>query len=170
MWSVSKNKPIGAMRMESSDDPSVLKQEFGDFTAFCQRLIGFIPCTNGDYFAIPLRTLGRGQCCNHGGCGAPTLPFLAQGAVMAIEDAWVLAACFHRDGWWITGLSIHPHAASRGYWRRQIQMHGNIIWPIQLCDLAHTALGAGSRIAPHAWCVSSIGFTPMMYAGCDLVI
>ncbi|WP_423211154.1 FAD-dependent monooxygenase [Paracoccus yeei] len=32
-----------------------------------------------------------------GDAAHPTLPFLAQGAVMAIEDAWVLAACLSED-------------------------------------------------------------------------
>ncbi|MFN3274083.1 MAG: FAD-dependent monooxygenase [Paracoccus sp. (in: a-proteobacteria)] len=32
-----------------------------------------------------------------GDAAHPTLPFLAQGAVMAIEDAWVLAACLDAD-------------------------------------------------------------------------
>lgn len=31
-----------------------------------------------------------------GDAAHPTLPFMAQGAVMAIEDAWILAACLHR--------------------------------------------------------------------------
>ena len=31
-----------------------------------------------------------------GDAAHPTLPFMAQGAVMAIEDAWVLAACLNR--------------------------------------------------------------------------
>lgn len=33
-----------------------------------------------------------------GDAAHPTLPFLAQGAGMAIEDAWVLAACLDADG------------------------------------------------------------------------
>ncbi|SMO37472.1 FAD-dependent oxidoreductase [Paracoccus laeviglucosivorans] len=32
-----------------------------------------------------------------GDAAHPTLPFMAQGAVMAIEDAWLLAACLERD-------------------------------------------------------------------------
>lgn len=32
-----------------------------------------------------------------GDAAHPTLPFMAQGAVMAIEDAWVLAACLDRE-------------------------------------------------------------------------
>lgn len=38
-----------------------------------------------------------GRCVIIGDAAHPTLPFMAQGAVMAIEDAWLLAAALDRD-------------------------------------------------------------------------
>lgn len=38
-----------------------------------------------------------GRCAILGDAAHPTLPFMAQGACMAIEDAWVLAACLDAD-------------------------------------------------------------------------
>ena len=117
------------------DDPSVLKREFGDF-------IGLLPVFDQVHtlhkwglFRHPVAdTWAEGNVAIMGDAAHPTLPFLAQGAIMAIEDAWVLAACLIVMGW-ADYRPINPSACrgSRGYWRRQIQMHGNIIWPIQLC-------------------------------------
>lgn len=40
----------------------------------------------------------RGACVLLGDAAHPTLPFMAQGAVMALEDAWVLAHCLDTNG------------------------------------------------------------------------
>jgi salicylate hydroxylase len=40
----------------------------------------------------------QGQAVLWGDAAHPTLPFMAQGAVMALEDAWVLADCLDRFG------------------------------------------------------------------------
>src|SRR6056300_920256 len=66
---------------------------------------------------------------------------------------------------WADYRPINPFACrgSRGYWRLQIQMHGNIIWPIQLRATWRIPHWAQDHILrPHDWCVSLIGFTPMM--------
>ena len=41
---------------------------------------------------------GQGRCCLLGDAAHPTLPFLAQGACMAIEDAWALSVLLDRHG------------------------------------------------------------------------
>ncbi|ESR25146.1 FAD-dependent monooxygenase [Lutibaculum baratangense] len=45
----------------------------------------------------PVRRWGKGAITLTGDAAHPMLPFLAQGASMAIEDAWVLAACFQQS-------------------------------------------------------------------------
>ena len=46
----------------------------------------------------PMSAWGRGQVSLLGDACHPTLPFMAQGAAMAIEDAAVLAGCLERNG------------------------------------------------------------------------
>ena len=46
----------------------------------------------------PMRSWSRGRVALLGDACHPTLPFMAQGAAMAIEDAAVLAACVDADG------------------------------------------------------------------------
>ena len=52
------------------------------------------------------RCLQDGRLVLIGDAAHPTLPFMAQGAVMAIEDAWLLAAC-------LDGLPDHRQALAR---------------------------------------------------------
>ena len=83
------------------------------------------------------------------GDGAPNLLF-AQGAVMAIEDAWVLRPVSIVMGW-ADCRPINPFACrgSRGFWRRQIRA-----WKYHLANPIvrglRKRLGAGTRIGPHA--------------------
>ena len=46
----------------------------------------------------PMNRWGKGRITLLGDACHPTLPFMAQGAAMAIEDAAVLAACLNKDG------------------------------------------------------------------------
>jgi salicylate hydroxylase len=88
-----------------------------------------------------------------GDAAHPTLPFLAQGANMALEDAWVLAQC----------LATHdtPDAAFAAYQQARAQRCARIVeastrnarlyhlhspWR----EAAHTALRLGARLAPDA--------------------
>jgi salicylate hydroxylase len=69
---------------------------------------------------------------------------------MAIEDAWVLAACFHRDG--VGGLQAYQSIRMPRVTRVLAAANSNA-WKYHLANpiarnLAHTALGAGSHIAP----------------------
>lgn len=86
-----------------------------------------------------------------GDAAHPTLPFLAQGANMALEDAWVLAAC----------LAAGPDqaAALRAYQARRRERVVRVIeaangnaWKYHLRGparmVAHLGLGAVSRVAP----------------------
>lgn len=82
------------------DDPLTLRTVFEDF---CPRVQGWLeqaeaPALWGLFrHPVAKRWHGRGAVLL-GDAAHPTLPFLAQGAVMALEDAWVLAQM----------LALHP--------------------------------------------------------------
>ncbi|MGY9049950.1 hypothetical protein P775_19015 [Puniceibacterium antarcticum] len=86
-----------------------------------------------------------------GDAAHPTLPFLAQGANMALEDAWALAACLERDGL-AEGLGRYQtlrrpravqviNAATGNAWKYHLSN------PL-IRGAAHLALRAGGRFAP----------------------
>jgi len=88
------------------DDPSVLKREFGDFIGLLHVFDQVHTLHKWGLFRHPVAdTWAEGNVTIMGDAAHPTLPFLAQGAIMAIEDAWVLAACFNRDG--VGGLQAY---------------------------------------------------------------
>ncbi len=81
------------------DDPANLRRAFSGFPADIRRLLGL--CENvhlWGLFAHPVAERWyRGTTAILGDAAHPTLPFLAQGANMAIEDAWVLAEELDRN-------------------------------------------------------------------------
>jgi salicylate hydroxylase len=88
-----------------------------------------------------------------GDAAHPTLPFLAQGANMALEDAWVLAGCLARHD--------TPEAAFAAYQQARAARCARIVaastanarayhLSSPLRDIAHLGLRIGGRIAPQA--------------------
>ncbi|WP_293447267.1 FAD-dependent monooxygenase [Planktotalea sp.] len=88
-----------------------------------------------------------------GDAAHPTLPFLAQGANTALEDAWALAACLACDGAIEAKLAAYQNlrklrvtkvieASNNNAWRYHLRRG-----PVRLA--AHIALGLGSRFAPN---------------------
>ena len=88
-----------------------------------------------------------------GDAAHPTLPFLAQGANMALEDAWVLADCLARHD--------TPEAAFAAYQQARAARCARIVaastanarayhLASPLRDIAHLGLRIGGRIAPQA--------------------
>lgn len=85
-----------------------------------------------------------------GDAAHPTLPFLAQGANMALEDAWVLADALAAQGQ--AGLGAYQ-AARQQRVRRVIQAASRNAWryhlrPGPMRMAAHSGLGLASRFAP----------------------
>lgn len=84
----------------------------------------------------------------------PMLPFLAQGAVMALEDAWVLARELDRADDVVTGLLAYERICKPRATRVQKAAASNATayhlpnGPARL--VAHTGLKALSRLAPSA--------------------
>jgi salicylate hydroxylase len=58
----------------------------------------------------PLPRWAHGRTTLLGDAAHPMVPYLAQGAVMAVEDAWVLAACLARGADVAAGLSAYEDA------------------------------------------------------------
>ncbi|TCO72481.1 FAD-dependent monooxygenase [Rhodovulum euryhalinum] len=83
------------------DDPGHLRRAFAGFGGGVPELLSRVERVNlWGLFRHPVAECWhRGPAAILGDAAHPTLPFLAQGANMALEDAWVLAACLerHRD-------------------------------------------------------------------------
>lgn len=87
-----------------------------------------------------------------GDAAHPTLPFLAQGANMALEDAWVLADCLAEGGHMPNGLAQYQ-ARRRDRVVKVITAANGNAWKYHLRSTpvrraAHLALHLGGRLAP----------------------
>ncbi len=90
-------------------------------------------------------------CALLGDAAHPTLPFLAQGANMALEDAWALCVCV--QGGALQGGLARYEALRKPRTRKVIEAANNNAWryhlrrgPLRLA--AHLSLGVASRVAP----------------------
>ncbi|MFN0184825.1 MAG: FAD-dependent monooxygenase [Aquabacterium sp.] len=83
-------------------DPADLRAAFEGWHPTIQQLVGAARAGALFRWALfdrpPMPAWGRGRITLLGDACHPTLPFLAQGAAMAIEDAAVLAACLSSSG------------------------------------------------------------------------
>lgn len=95
---VEERRQWTAEGWQHRDDPAHLRAAF---STFCPRVRGWLDQVDETYlwglFRHPVaarwaQTLPKGAAVILGDAAHPTLPFLAQGANMALEDAWVLAA------------------------------------------------------------------------------
>ena len=98
------------------DDPMDLRLAFAGFSS---RVTGWLKQVEDPWlwglFRHPVastwtRTLPRGAVAILGDAAHPTLPFLAQGASMALEDAWVLAASLASHDTLSAGLAAYQAA------------------------------------------------------------
>ncbi|WP_448326106.1 FAD-dependent monooxygenase [Sulfitobacter sp. M13] len=137
------------------DDPANLKQAFAGFGGRAKAMINAVEtCTLWGLHLHPVaQTWHQGGVALLGDAAHPTLPFLAQGANMALEDAWVLAD---------TVLN-HPadHALSRYQTLREPRVRrvikaaaGNAtryhLRPGAVRTAAHLGLKVASTLAPGA--------------------
>lgn len=132
------------------DDPENLRAAFADFGGPAAELLQRVQHVGlWGLFRHPVaETWITGNVALLGDAAHPTLPFLAQGANLALEDAWVLAACLS-DG---TAAQRYQHlrkaraekvieAASRNAWKYHLKEG-------PLRRLAHLGLSLGSQVAP----------------------
>ncbi|SLN41132.1 3-hydroxybenzoate 6-hydroxylase 1 [Roseivivax jejudonensis] len=137
-----------------ADDPANLRTAFGRYGGEAARLLAAVeaPMLWGLFrHPVAARWHGAGTALL-GDAAHPTLPFLAQGANMALEDAWVLATALDLPG----GLSERLHAYQtrrRDRVARVIATADGNAWKYHLRTpplrfMAHTALRLAGRVAP----------------------
>lgn len=137
------------------DDPAHLRRAFMDFCPEIRNLLDRVEETYlwGLHRHPLAKTWADGHAVLLGDAAHPTLPFLAQGANMALEDAWVLARCLDQGVEQPTALrqfeqTRRPRcariveAASRNAENYHLRPG-----PYRLA--AHSALRLSARFAPH---------------------
>lgn len=135
------------------DDPETLRAAFARFQGPARELLARVE-------AVWLWGLFRHPVAQHwhgarlallGDAAHPTLPFLAQGANMALEDAWTLARCLEQGGVSEAALARYQ-ALRRDRVTRVIRAANSNAWKYHLrAPLrvpAHLALTLAGRIAP----------------------
>ncbi|SIS65698.1 FAD-dependent oxidoreductase [Paracoccus saliphilus] len=135
------------------DDPDHLRRAFAAFGGPVPEWLDAVTETHiwGLFRHDVARRWQDGRCVLIGDAAHPTLPFMAQGAAMAIEDAWILAACLDAG-------PDQPTALNRFDSLRRSRVEGivaaananarnyHLTGPLRFA--AHTALRLAHRFAP----------------------
>ncbi len=136
------------------DDPENLRAAFSEFGGEAKAALDLVTkVRRWGLFRHPVaRTWHGGNTALLGDAAHPTLPFMAQGAAMAIEDAWVLADALSGAKDIASGLQAYQQrretrvqkvveAASRNAWKYHLRFG-------PLRQAAHVAMRTGSVLAP----------------------
>ncbi|WP_297773970.1 FAD-dependent monooxygenase [uncultured Roseovarius sp.] len=136
------------------DDPMALRAAFADFGSEVGRMLEAIEEVHlWGLFRHPVSPVWqRDGLAILGDAAHPTLPFMAQGASMALEDGWVLADALSGAGTLDEGLAQYQ-ARREGRVRRVVEAASRNAWKYHLSFpplrwAAHTALRAGGVVAP----------------------
>lgn len=137
-----------------TDDPGNLRATFADFGTPVRDMLARVEHVNlWGLFRHPVAAhWHKGGLALLGDAAHPTLPFLAQGANMALEDAWGLVRALDKAGNLSDGLAAYQDlrrdrvtrivdAASRNAWKYHLSFP-----PLRFA--AHSALRLGGAIAP----------------------
>ncbi len=152
---VEERNAWAAEGWEAPDDPGNLRRAFAGFLPEVRRLLARVEDVHlWGLFRHPVAaSWHRGRVAILGDAAHPTLPFLAQGANMALEDAWVIADC-------LSEAPDEPESALAAYQERR---RDRVVRVIEAANsnarnyhmragparfVAHGALRLGSRIAP----------------------
>lgn len=136
------------------DDPANLRAVFADFGDEVQALLARVQKVYlWGLFRHPVaENWHKGRVAILGDAAHPTLPFMAQGAVMALEDAWVLADALDAADSIEAGLAAYQnrrHARASKVIEAASKNARNYHLPAgPMRFAAHTALRLGSRFAP----------------------
>ncbi|EIE51917.1 monooxygenase [Salipiger aestuarii] len=136
------------------DDPANLANAFSGFGGFVPDLLKRVDRVGlWGLFRHPVAPQWYGDgIALLGDAAHPTLPFLAQGANMALEDAWTLAACLDADPSQPSALARYQHLRKHRCRRIVAAATGNA-WKYHLTNplirgAAHLGLGLAGRVAP----------------------
>ena len=136
------------------DDPATMRAAFADFGDEVQEMLAQVTSVHlWGLFRHPVAKTWHGNGVTILGDAAhPTLPFLSQGASMALEDAWVLADALEKHADRDTALAAYQSrrvervsrvvAAANGNARKYHLAFPPVRWA------AHTALRLGGLVAP----------------------
>ncbi len=137
-----------------ADDPEVLRAAFADFGDEVQELLAEVTEVHlWGLFRHPVAPHWSGDgLALLGDALHPTLPFLAQGASMALEDAWVLADALAHSPERTTALAAYQSRREARV-RRVVDAASKNAWKYHLASpplrwMAHQALRFGGRVAP----------------------
>jgi salicylate hydroxylase len=137
-------------------DPDGLRRAFDGWAAPVERLLAAVDATYlwGLFDHPPLPAWASGRVALLGDACHPMTPFLAQGATMALEDAWVLGACLGAARDPVAGLMAYEDRrkprATRA--QRAAARNGRInhLAAPPLRGAAHLGLRAVAAVAPGA--------------------
>ncbi|WP_306133250.1 NAD(P)/FAD-dependent oxidoreductase [Roseivivax marinus] len=151
---VEERKAWTAEGWQHTDDPEALRRAFSRFGGPAAQLLAEVEAPGlWGLFRHPVAAHWHGKgVALLGDAAHPTLPFLAQGANMALEDAWVLARALELPG----GLGSRLHAYQtrrRARVERVIAAADGNAWKYHLRTppirfAAHTALRIAGRLVP----------------------
>ncbi len=135
-----------------ADDPAQLQAAFAAFGGMAGAMVSAVSDVTlwGLHLHPVAVTWQRESVALLGDAAHPTLPFLAQGANMALEDAWVLAdaAARGKDDW-LAGYQHRREARVRRVIMAAQKNAGRYhLRSGPLRSLAHLGLKLGSRVAP----------------------
>jgi salicylate hydroxylase len=137
-----------------ADDPANLCAAFADFGPQVRAMLSRVSdVRQWGLFRHPVAGSWQGgHCALLGDAAHPTLPFLAQGANMALEDAWGLKRALEDADTLEAGLVAYQGLRAERA-RRVIDAAGRNAWkyhlrPAPLRGAAHLALRLGGALAP----------------------
>lgn len=136
------------------DAPENLRRAFSDFAGSAQSLLDQVTEVGlWGLFRHPVaRHWHKGRVVILGDAAHPTLPFLAQGANLAMEDAWVLASALEEAETIDAGLVAYQERR-RSRAQKVISAANGNAWKYHLSstplrNAAHIALRLGGSLAP----------------------
>ena len=137
-----------------TDDPANLQAAFADFGPPVRDMLSLVTEARlWGLFRHPVAPVWqRDHLALLGDAAHPTLPFLAQGASMALEDAWVLAHELSRCDTIAAGLAAYQARRAPRVTRVIAAANGNAwkyhLRPAPLRLAAHTVMRLGGLLAP----------------------
>ena len=137
-----------------TDHPNNLRQIFADFGGDVNRVLSEVTeVSRWGLFRHPVAPVWhRDNCAILGDAAHPTLPFMAQGAVMAMEDAWVLGDALKQAASVPEGLAAYQarreervtrvvNTASKNAWKYHLSSP-----PLRMA--AHMGMRLATSLAP----------------------